>query len=130
MIVLDTSAIIAVLADEPERPEFVDAVASTDRCLISTATLVEIGIVVAVRFGPAGSHYLSKFLARAAVESRTLDAEQADAAVTAYQRFGKGRHPVGLNFGDCFSYALAHTTGAPLLYKGNDFAQTDIPAAV
>jgi ribonuclease VapC len=130
VIAVDTSALFAILAAEHERTIFVDAIAQTDRCVMSAATHVEIGIVISSRFGPAGQHYLSTFLTRAGVQTVPVDAEQADTAITAYRRFGKGTHPAGLNFGDCFSYALAKTLDIPLLYKGGDFAETDILSAV
>jgi ribonuclease VapC len=130
VIVVDTSAFFAILADEPERPRFVEAIASADRCVISAATWVEISIVVSARFGPAGSHYLSAFLSRAGVDTLPLDREQADTAIDAYTRFGKGNHPAGLNYGDCFSYALASILNVPLLFKGDNFIHTDIQGAL
>jgi ribonuclease VapC len=130
VIAVDTSALFVILAAEHERTIFVDAIAQTDRCVMSAATHVEIGIVISSRFGPAGQHYLSTFLTRAGVQTVPVDAEQADTAITAYRRFGKRTHPAGLNFGDCFSYALAKTLDIPLLYKGGDFAETDILSAV
>lgn len=128
MIAVDTSALFAILAGEPERTAYVEAIATADRCVISAATLVEIGIVISVRYGPAGQHYLSTFLTRAGVETLPVEAEQAATAITAYRRFGKGIHPAGLNYGDCFSYSLAKTLDIPLLFKGGDFSQTDITA--
>lgn len=130
MIVVDTSALFAILAQEPERTTFVEAIAAAERCVISAATHVEIGIVISTRYGPAGQHYLSTFLSRAGIEISPVDAQQAETAITAYRRFGKGIHPAGLNFGDSFSYALAHTLDLPLLFKGNDFTETDIKRAV
>ena len=130
MIVVDTSALLAILTSEPERDRLVEAIATADRCVISTATYVEIGIVISSRYGPAGQHYLSTFLSRADIETHPVDAQQAETAITAYRRFGTGVHPAGLNFGDCFSYALARTLDVPLLFKGDDFSETDIPRAV
>lgn len=130
MIAVDTSALFAILTGEPERDRFVEAIANSDRCLISAATHVEIGIVISSRYGPAGQHYLSTFLSRAGIETEPVDAQQAETAITAYRRFGKGVHPAGLNFGDCFSYALARTLDAPLLFKDDDFSQTNIKRAV
>lgn len=130
MIVVDTSALFAILANEPERDTFVEVIAAADRCVVSAATHVETGILISARYGPAGQHYLSTFLSRAGIETKPVDAEQAMTAITAYRRFGKGLHPAGLNYGDCFSYALAHTLDVPLLFKGNDFPETDIKRAV
>ena len=130
MIVVDTSALFAILAQEPERATFVEAIATAECCVISAATHVEIGVVISSRYGPAGLHYLSTFLSRAGIETRLVDAEIAESAISAYRRFGKGTHPAGLNFGDCFSYALAHALDAPLLFKGDDFSKTDIKRAV
>lgn len=130
MIVVDTSALFAILANEPERATFVETIVAADRCFVSAGTRVETGMVISSRFGPAGQHYLSAFLSRAGIETNPVDAEQAETAITAFRRFGKGRHPAGLNFGDCFSYALAHTLDAPLLFKGDDFSETDITRAV
>lgn len=90
---------------------------------------MEIAIVIEARFGEAGAAEVDLWLHKAAVESVAVDAEQIDVARRAWRKFGKGRHPAGLNFGDCFSYALAATRGEPLLFKGNDFSQTDIQAA-
>ena len=129
MIVLDTSAILAVLEREPEAEGFIRKMADAPGCLVSAATLVEAGIVTLARRGPAGSHFLSALLVRAGVHTVEVDDEQAQVAVEAYQRYGKGRHPAGLNFGDCFSYALARAKGAALLYKGDDFSQTDVQRA-
>lgn len=130
MIVVDTSALFAILTGEPERDRLVEAIATSDRCFLSAATHVEIGIVISSRYGPAGQHYLYTFLSRADIETHPVDAQQAETAITAYRRFGKGVHPAGLNFGDCFSYALARTLDVPLLFKGDDFSQTDIKRAV
>jgi ribonuclease VapC len=127
---VDTSALFAILANEPERAIFVDVIVTADRCFISAATQVEIGIVISSRFGRPGPYYLSTFLTRAGIETQPVDAEQAETAITAYRRFGKGIHPAGLNFGDCFSYALARTLDLPLLFKGDDFSETDIERAV
>lgn len=130
MIVVDTSALFTILAQEPECSTFVEAIATAEGCVISAATRVETGIVISSRYGPAGLHYLSTFLSRAGIETQPVDAEIAESAITAYRRFGKGIHPAGLNFGDCFSYALARALDAPLLFKGDDFSKTDIKKAV
>jgi ribonuclease VapC len=125
-MVIDTSALVAILANEPERRSFVDAIDAADSRLISTATFVEISIVIEAKYGADGLQYLDLFVDKAAIELRPVDDEQAREARRAFSRFGKGRHPAGLNFGDCFSYALAVTAGEPLLFKGDDFTKTDI----
>jgi len=93
---------------------------------MSVASFVEGSIVVEVRYGAEGLRDLDRFVDRAGIELAPVDAEQAREARLALSRFGKGRHPAGLNFGDCFAYALARVLGEPLLFKGNDFPQTDI----
>lgn len=125
-MVIDTSAIVAILRDEPERAMFVDAIESAASRRISFATFVEISIVVEATRGGEGLHDLDLFLRTAGVEFADVDAEQSQAARRAFSRFGKGRHRAALNFGDCFSYALAQTTGEPLLCKGDDFVHTDL----
>ena len=95
----------------------------------SVATLLETTIVLESRSGPASGYELDAFLQEAGIELEPVTAEHAQAARRAWRRFGKGNHPAGLNFGDCFAYALAAVTGEPLLYKGEDFALTDVEAA-
>ena len=128
-MVLDTSALVAVLFDEPERHDFVRKIAAARRRLISSATLLECSIVVESRRGEAAGRELDLFLHRALVETVAVDVEQAELARAAWRRYGKGRHAAGLNFGDLFAYALARATGEDLLFKGDDFTQTDIVAA-
>lgn len=125
-MVLDTSALLAVLFDEPERRAFNEKIAAASPRLLSAVSFVEASIVLAVKRGDAAVRELDLFLARAAVEIVPLDADQGRVARRAYSLYGKERHPAGLNFGDCFAYALAKTTGEPLLFKGNDFTQTDV----
>jgi ribonuclease VapC len=129
-MVIDTSAVIACLLNEPERTAFVEAMASESVKLISVVGLVEASFVILGRRGPVGLTDLQNFLDNAGIERIPVDERQAEAAVEAFRRFGKGRHPARLNIGDCFAYALAKTTGEPLLFKGSDFAQTDIVPAV
>jgi ribonuclease VapC len=129
-MVVDSSALLAILQDEPERRRFNEAIEAAAERLLSVATFVEVSIVIDARYGPPGLHHVDLFLDRADIELVDVDAEQARIARDAYSRFGKGRHPAGLNFGDCFSYALAHTRGLPLLFKGEDFARTDLAAAI
>jgi ribonuclease VapC len=129
-MVLDTSALLAILQDEPERRKFNEAIEAAEACYLSAASFVEVSIVVESRYGAEGLRQLDAFLERAGVETAAVDLEQAKLARTAFSRYGKGRHPAGLNYGDCFSYALARTLAEPLLYKGEDFARTDVAAAI
>ena len=128
-MVLDTSALIAILANEPERREFIEKLEAADSRLISAATLVEASIVIETKFGADGQKFLDLFIDRAGIEIAPVDEHQAREAQLAYSRFGKGRHVAALNLGDCFPYALAVTSGEPLLYKGSDFAATDVEPA-
>jgi ribonuclease VapC len=127
---LDTSAILAVLLDEPERVEFVNRIEQADRRLVSTMTVLEAAMVLEGRKGDDAGHDLDLFLERGAIEVVPFDGEQLAYARTAFRRFGKGRHSAGLNFGDCASYALAQWSGEPLLFKGTDFRATDVPRMV
>ena len=125
-MVVDTSALLALLLNEADAPAFRLAMEADPVRLLSAASLVEIGIVIEARVGEAGGRELDLLLLKAAIEVVAVDAEQADLARQAFRRFGKGRHAAGLNYGDCFSYALAQSSGEPLLFKGNDFSQTDL----
>ena len=125
-MVIDTSAIAAIFFDEPERERFLGAITSSERRLISASTLLEAGIVIEGRQGEAGGREFDLFVVRSALEVVSVDGEQVEIARSAWRKYGKGRHRAGLNFGDCFSYALAKWSGEPLLAKGADFAATDI----
>jgi ribonuclease VapC len=125
-MVVDTSAVLAILQDEPERRSFNEALESADARLMSVATFVETSILVESRYGAEGLRDLDRLVERAGIELVAVDADQARVAREAWSRFGKGRHAAALNFGDCFSYALARVLGEPLLYKGGDFSQTDV----
>jgi ribonuclease VapC len=125
-MVVDTSALLAILQDEPERRSFNEALEAADARLISVVTLVETSILIESRYGAEGLRDLDLLLERAGIGLVPVDVEQARTARGAWSRFGKGRHPAGLNFGDCFSYALARVLGEPLLYKGDDFSRTDV----
>ncbi len=125
-MVIDTSALIAILQDEPERRSFNLAIEAAEIRLLSSASLVEASLVIETRFGPDGVRDLDLFLAKAGVSIESVDADQAYIARQAFRHYGKGRHPAGLNFGDCFTYALARSSGEPLLFKGYDFSQTDL----
>lgn len=128
-MVIDTSALLAILQDEPERRAFNEALQAADSRFISVATFVEVSMVVDSRYGAAGLHDLDRLLQRARVETAPVDQEQGRLARDAFHRFGKGRHPAGLNYGDCFAYALATALGQPLLYKGDDLSRTDVVPA-
>jgi ribonuclease VapC len=128
-MVIDTSAFLAILFGEPERDRFIELLADADDPLISAATLVETSIVMLAKTGPNGVSDLDELMAAAAVRCVAVDSDQAHLAREAFTRFGKGRAPAGLNHGDCFSYALARAIGRPLLFKGDDFARTDVTTA-
>lgn len=129
-MVLDTSAIVAILLREPEAARFNELIATAATRLISAATLVEVAFVIEARKRETGRADLDRFLADASIGVVALTEEHAAVAREAFRRYGKGRHAAALNLGDVFAYALAKATGEPLLFKGNDFAQTDIvPAA-
>lgn len=125
-MVIDTSALIAILQDEPERRSFNLAIEAAEIRLLSSASLVEASLVIETRFGPDGVRDLDLFLSKAGVGIESVDEDQAYIARRAFRQYGKGRHPAGLNFGDCFTYALAKFTGEPLLFKGHDFSKTDL----
>ncbi len=129
-MVVDSSALLAVLFGEPERDRFIALLADAEDALISAATLVEASIVMQAKTGDDGVDDLDELLAAAAVRCVAVDGVQAHLARDAFARFGKRRAPAGLNFGDCFSYALASATARPLLFKGSDFSQTDITPAL
>jgi len=129
-MVLDTSAIAAILFDEPEAAALERRIADDPVRLVSAATLVEAAIIVEARLGDAGGREFDLWRQQADIEIVPVDAEQADMARRAWRRFGKGRHAAGLNYGDCFSYALAVTRDEPLLFKGDDFAKTDVKLCV
>jgi ribonuclease VapC len=129
-MVIDTSALLAILQDEPERRAFNEAIEAAETTALSTATFVETSIVIESRYGAEGLRDLDLLIAKATIDLVAIDAEQAHGARHAFSRFGKGRHPANLNYGDCFSYALAKVLHAPLLYKEDDFSQTDITAVI
>ena len=128
-MVIDTSAIVAIFFNEPDAVSYRERIADDPIRLISAATLLETAMVIEGRFGEAGGAELDLWLHKAAIEVVNVSAEAADQARRAWRRYGKGRHPASLNYGDCFSYALAALSGEPLLFKGDDFAKTDILAA-
>jgi ribonuclease VapC len=129
-MVLDTSAIIAMLFDEPEAEMFERQIADDPLRLLSAGSVIEAGIIIESRLGDAGGREFDLWLQRAAVEIVPVDVEQTEMARRAWRRFGKGRHPASLNYGDCFAYALAATRDEPLLFKGSDFVKTDVKRCI
>ena len=125
-MVLDTSALLALLLDDAEAETFRIAVEEDATRLVSAVTLLETAIVIEARKGEAGGRELDLLVHRADIATVAVDSAHVSEARRAYRRFGKGHHPAGLNFGDVFAYALARITGEPLLFKGEDFARTDI----
>jgi ribonuclease VapC len=125
-MVLDTSAILALLFNEPEADDIEVAIDADPVRLLSAAAYLETAIVVHARLGDAGNRELDLLIHKCSIDIVTVTTEQADIGLDAWRRFGKGRHEAALNFGDCFSYALAATSGEPLLFKGHDFAKTDV----
>lgn len=128
-MIVDSSAILAVLLFEPEAAAFADLLARTDNLRMSTATYVELVNACDRRVGPEAVADAEHLIERAQIELVAFTVEQAQWARHARLTYGIGRHPAKLNFGDCFAYALAKATGEPLLFKGNDFIHTDISAA-
>lgn len=129
MIAADTSALVAVVLGEEDAERHAGALQGNE-VRISTVSLVEAGIVVESRHGPDAARDLQIVVESSIDEVVAVDRHYAAAATAAWRRFGKGRHPASLNFGDCFAYALAHLDGLPLLYKGDDFTQTDLEAVL
>lgn len=130
MIVIDTSAVVAILRDEAERRSFNEIIEEANRCLMSAVSFVEASMVMEGRMGSDGLRDFDLFVLKAGIEIVPMDVEQANIARGAFRKFGKGRHTANLNFGDCFSYALAKAMDAALLFKGQDFSRTDIEIAV
>ena len=130
MIVVDTSALIAILDREPDAALYAEAIAETDSPLISAATLLELHIVMLNRHGGRAGQLVDRLIQDAGFQIEHFTAQHLELAREAYARYGKGRNSAGLNYGDCFSYALAKATGLPLLFKGSDFSKTDLVAAL
>ena len=128
-MVIDTSAILAILGNEPEAALFAEKIASSGACSLSAASLFESAIILESRHGVAGSQKLDELVLVANIVIEPVTAHQIAIARVAYRTFGKGRHPAKLNYGDCFAYALAKSRGEALLFKGDDFSQTDLQAA-
>ena len=129
-MVVDTSVVIAVLLGEPETASFVRALAEAPKKTISAFNALESAIVIEAKKGEAGGRELDLLLHRAQIEIIVLNGDQVELARTAWRKYGKGNHSAGLNIGDCCAYALAKYSGEPLLFKGNDFSQTDIQAVI
>ena len=129
-MVIDTSAVVAILFAEQDQRRYAEAIEAAPNRLVSAVTRVELAFVVEGRKGQAGRERLERFMALTSTDIVAVTPEQATLAIDAFRSYGKGRHPAGLNIGDCFSYALAMATGHPLLFKGNDFAQTDVASAL
>ena len=130
MIVVDTSAIVAILQQEDDASLYAEAIADADPPLISAATLVEVGIVMFNRHGPKAARMVDEFVEQAGFQVESVSARHAQLARDAYAAYGKAAKGAGLNYGDCFSYALAKATGLPLLFKGRDFLRTDLASVL
>jgi len=124
-MVIDSSALLAILLGEPEAESCSRAIAGDPKRLVSALSALEAAIVIHARKGPAGVRELDLLCHAAGVAIVSLDADQVLLARAAYEQFGKGNHPAALNLGDCCSYALARSSGEPLLFKGDDFSRTD-----
>jgi ribonuclease VapC len=125
-MVIDTSALVAVLLGEPSAPRLLSVFQRMAVGRVSAATLLEAAMVMQARLGDAGEGQLDRLVQRLGVEVVRVSREHAEIARSAFRRFGKGRHPAALNFGDCFAYALARALDEPLLFVGGDFSQTDV----
>lgn len=128
-MVIDTSAILAILLQEPEAERFIRAITAAQTRLLSAASLLEAGMLAQYRSGDSGNRDLDQLLITLRIEIATVTEQQAAIAREAHRRFGKGLHPASLNYGDCFAYALARESGEPLLFKGDDFLRTDVAIA-
>ena len=129
-MIVDTSALLAILFVEKDAENYARAISEADVCRISAATFVEVSVVVEAQTGDAGSRQWDSFFRTAGISIEPVTEEHAYAARQAWSDFGKARHAAGLNFGDCFSYALAKVSGEPLLFKGQDFRKTGITAVL
>ncbi|HTQ58756.1 MAG TPA: type II toxin-antitoxin system VapC family toxin [Candidatus Solibacter sp.] len=125
-MVIDTSALLAIFLAEPERQPFLELIRQDGARLLSASNALEAAIVLEARRGEVAGRELDLFLHRLNIELIPVDAAQVEVARAGWRKYGKGRHPASLNFGDCFAYALAKTSGEPLLAKGNEFPKTDV----
>jgi ribonuclease VapC len=128
-MIVDTSALSAIFFGEPEGDVYIRLIHEADRCRMSAANFVELSMVIEGQLGPEALRQCDMFLRRAEIVIESVTVEHAYLALQGFLDFGKGRHPAGLNFGDCFAYALAKASDEPLLYKGQDFSKTDIRSA-
>ena len=128
-MIVDSSAIVALFLKQPGFDEIVERLASAERVSVGTPTLVESGMVIQSRTGLEPRALLDRFVADFEVEMIDFSADHWREALAAFRRYGKGRHPAALNFGDCLTYATARLSGEPLLFLGEDFSKTDLPAA-
>lgn len=128
-MVIDSSAILAVLLDEPEAPALARAIAADPRRLVSAFTALESSAVIEAKKGENGGREFDLLVHKAGLDIVPMDIGQVELARSAWRKFGKGRHPAGLNIGDCCAYALSRYSGEPLLYKGEDFSKTDVRGA-
>lgn len=128
-MVLDSSAIIAILTNKLEATQFAKIIANNPKCVLSAASFLETAIVIEARYGVSGGLKLDEFIKAASISIEPVTPAQADLARQAFRQYSKGRHPASSNYGDCFSYALAKSCKEPLLYKRDDFAKTDIVSA-
>lgn len=129
-MVVDSSALLAILLQEPDARAHAEAIEAVEQPIVSAASVIEAGIVLIGREGPGARDALDDLLIAGGFVVVPVDGEQARIALDAFAAYGKGRHAAGLNYGDCFAYALAKATGRPLLYEGGDFAKTDLTAAL
>ena len=125
-MVIDTSALLAVLLHETDAEQIAEAIEAASPRLLSAANLLEASIIIESRKGEAGGRELDLLVYRGGIEVVAVDQDQAETARAAWRCFGKGRHPAALNYGDCFAYALAKSRRLPLLFRGDDFSQTDV----
>jgi ribonuclease VapC len=129
-VILDTSSIVAILAQEADAERYINAISHASICRISAANFVELSIVLEAQHGPAAARQCETLFRRVGIVVEPVTLDQAHLARQAFLDFGRGRHAAGLNFGDCFAYALAKATAEPLLFKGRDFSRTDVKAAL
>ena len=129
-MIVDTSSLVAILTKEPDYELYIDAISRARRCIISAGNFLELSIVIEGQFGADVLRQCDALFRRVGIVIEPVSLEQAQTARQAFHDFGKGRHPAGLNFGDCFAYALAKVSGEPLLFKGEDFKRTDIVSAI
>ena len=128
-MILDTSVLVAILAEEPDSDRYIGAISRAPRCRISAGNFLELSIVIEGQFDAEVLRQCDALFRRIGVVIEPVTVDQVHVARQAFHDFGRGRHPASLNFGDCFAYALAKVTGEPLLFKGKDFEKTDIIAA-